>query len=554
MHQELPARTAAHQDVGERGGRFLLLTVFLAGVGTLGVEMIASRLLAPFFGTSQPIWAVVIGMTLIYLAAGYHLGGRLADRRPEERTLYQIIALAGVLTALIPPLARPILQLAQQTLAQLAVGGFLGALFGVLALFAAPVTLMAMVSPFAVRLQLRRVEQGVAAAGATVGTISALSTLGSIIGTFATVLLLIPALGTARTTFLFAGFLALLGALGLRDRRGLVALALVALIAALTLFTSGSTKSAGCAGCTLVYETESQYNYIQVATREHPLLGTQVALLLNEGLAIHSFFNTRYAETGDPLDTTTGGGPWDYFALAPYFVKDRDPSEITSLAMLGSAAGTVPQQFLALYGPETRIDAVEIDPRIIELGREHFALRDAAVSGEHPNYHSHAADARHWLATQPADARYDVIGMDAYHQPYIPFHLTTVEFFQLVSAHLSEEGVAVVNAGVGPDGDTRLGQSLARTMADVFPEVYIIDTARFGNQIIVGVKRAQGDGLAHFVANYERINDPALRAMMETVVARTFDPTETTYAPLTDDRAPIEALVDSLIFKAVAQP
>src|SRR5581483_1158160 len=130
--------------------RYLLLVVFFAGIGTLGIEMIASRLLAPYFGTSQPIWAAVIGLTLVYLAVGYRLGGSLADRQPDEHRLYQIIVAAGLLTGFIPVLSAPILSFAQQALTQFKVGGFLGALFGVLVLFSLPVILMAMVSPFAV--------------------------------------------------------------------------------------------------------------------------------------------------------------------------------------------------------------------------------------------------------------------------------------------------------------------------------------------------------------------------------------------------------------------
>jgi predicted membrane-bound spermidine synthase len=550
MEQPLPAEVSAARPVVRRSSPFLLLVVFLAGVGTLGVEMLASRLLAPYFGTSQPIWAVVIGLTLVYLAVGYHLGGRLADRRPDARLLYRLIVIAGLLTALIPPLAQPILGLAQRAVSQLAVGGFVGALFGVLLLFAAPVTLLAMVSPFAVRLRLQG-AQDVATAGSAAGTISALSTAGSIVGTFLTALYLIPALGSTATAYLFAAYLVLLGVLGLRDWRWLLALGAVAALAGYSLTARAAIKSAGCAGCTLVYEAESGTNYIQVATRQHPEFGEQVVLLLNEGLAVHSIYNLRYEQTGDPLDTTTGGGPWDYFAVAPYFVAGRSPEDVTSLAMLGSAAGTVPAQFLALYGPDTRIDAVEIDPEIVALGREYFGVRDASVTGGHPNYRVHAEDARFWLAARAEGASYDVIGMDAYHQPYIPFHLTTVEFFQLVQRHLTPEGVAVVNAGVGPDGDTRLGESIAVTMSRVFPEVYVIDTPRFGNQIVVGVNQAQGDGLATFVRNYAAIRDPDLRAMMETVIADRFDPSRTAYEPFTDDHAPVEALIDSLIFKTV---
>ncbi len=539
-----------------RSSRFLLLVVFLAGIGTLGIEMLASRLLAPYFGTSQPIWAVVIGLTLIYLTIGYRLGGALADRRPDEAVLYRIICWAGLLTAFIPLISDPILRFAQQALSHVMVGGFLGALIGVLILFAAPVILMATVNPFAVRLQLRRAEAGIANAGSVAGSLSALSTVGSIVGTFLTVLYLIPEVGVARTFFLFAGFLVLLGLIGLRDWRYLLMLLAVLGLAWLTLTIRPNIKSADCRDCSLVNEENSAYNYIQVATREGFTVTDQrtetVNLILNEGQAIHSIFNKRYEASKNPLDLLTGGGPWDYFSVAPYFYPNRDPSSVTSLAMLGSATGTMPKQFLAIYGPDTKIDAVEIDPRIIAVGREYFDMQDNAVSQAHPNYTVHAQDARYWLET--TNQKYDVIGMDAYHQPYIPFHLTTVEFFQSVKQHLTDQGVAVVNAGKGPDGDDRLGQALASTMIKVFPQVFIIDTANFGNQIVVGVNQPVGNGVQNFIANAQRINNPVLQTVMSWSInngpkpIREFRPQDATYAAFTDDHAPVEQLVDSLIF------
>lgn len=546
MSQEV---TAPSPDVKKsvtavlRAPSILVGTVFLCGVGTLGVEMIASRLLAPYFGTSQPIWAAIIGLTLVYLAVGYHLGGRLADRYPDERLLYRIVLLSGVATALIPLLAAPILGFAQRAVAQLAIGGFIGALFGVLALFAVPVTLLAMVGPFAVRLLLHRAAAGVSVAGAAAGTVSAISTVGSIVGTFLTVLVLIPAIGTTATTYVYAGLLVMLGAAGVRSRGALVVLALIAALAGYMLFASGPIKSAGCDGCTLIAEYESPYNYIQVATRRDPEYGQQVVLLLNEGLAVHSIYNTAY--DGNPLDTLTGGGPWDYFAIAPFVVPGRDPATVRSLAMLGSAAGTTPAQFLAIFGPETRIDAVEIDPVIIEVGRRYFNMRDASTGPDHPNYHVYAEDARYWLATR-GDV-YDVIGMDAYHQPYIPFHLTTVEFFRLVQRHLAADGVAVVNAGLGPDGDDRLSRAIVATMEQVFPQVIVIETARLSNQIIIGVNREVGDGYANLLDAYARIDHPALRRTFERVYVPTRR-SNASFAPFTDDHAPVERLVDTLIF------
>ncbi|NCC34603.1 MAG: spermidine synthase, partial [Chloroflexia bacterium] len=547
----------------ERRDRFLLVVVFLAGVGTLGIEMVMPRLLAPFFGTSQPIWAVVIGMTLAYLAVGYWLGGRLADRYPDERLLYWFIAWAGLLCAVIPLIARPVLLFAQGALRTVAAGGFLGALLVVLLLFAAPVILMATVGPFAVRLRLREAARGVEEAGRTAGTISALSTVGSIVGTFLTVLLLMPLIGSSATLFLFAAFLIVLAFVGLRDWRIGIMLAVVAALFGVHTFNAGTIKRADCAGCRLLAERESNYNYIQVAEQEVIYQGGRVdprrVLMLNEGQALHSIYRLRYRETGNPLDLLTDGGPWDYFTVAPFVYADRHPQQVQSFAMLGSAAGSIPKQFLAIYGPETRIDAVEIDGRIVEMGRRYFDLEDRDPA--FPFYTTYVADARYWLAT--TDQQYDVIGMDAYHQPYIPFHLTTVEFFTEVKQRLNPQGVAVVNAGRPASGDDRLVNALGSTMLAVFPEVYIIDT-RFANAILIGVKTPVGDGVTNFIRNADAIATlaetktqyQALQLVMYWSLnegrfgpVRPFTPTQARFTPFTDDLAPVERLIDGLILR-----
>ncbi len=535
-------------------GRFVLLVVFLAGVGTLGIEMVMPRLLAPFFGTSQPIWAVVIGMTLVYLAVGYWIGGRLADRWPDERVMYRLIAWAGLLCGVIPLVSRPILYAAQQALSGAVAGGFLAALVGVILLFAAPVILMATVGPFAVRLQMHRAAEGVAAAGRTAGAVSALSTLGSILGTFLPVLVLIPLIGTQRTIYLFAAFLLALALVGLRDWRYLWMVAVVAGLAAYTLWSGGAVRAATCYRCVIWDEAESAHNYIQVVLQEDfEEDGTpdmRLNLMLNEGHAIHSSYPLRYEQTGDPLDLLTGG-PWDYFAVGPYFYPDRSPDSVDSLALLGAAVGTIPKQFLAVYGDAVRIDAVEIDPRILEMGREYFAME--AGQPRYPNYHAYAQDARYWLAT--TDGRYDVIGMDAYHQPYIPFHLTTVEFFTEARAHLTERGVVVVNAGRPPGGDDRLENALASTMLAVFPQVFVMDTRmpRSASALLVGVNRPVGDGVANFAANAEAMDNAALRRVMGWALeegrgpVREFTPEQARFEPFTDDHAPVELLIDAII-------
>jgi hypothetical protein len=407
----------------------------------------------------------------------------------------------------------------------------------------------------------------VAAAGRTAGTISAVSTLGSIVGTFLTVLLLIPLIGSSATLFLFAAFLVALGLIGLRDWRAAAMLAAVALLFGAHLAMADVVKSADCRGCALLAERESDYNYIQVAEQQVEYAGGETdqrrVLILNEGQAIHSVYRLKYRESGNPLDLLTDGGPWDYFAVAPYVYAGLHPDEVGSLALLGSAAGSIPKQFLAIYGPETVIDGVEIDAKILEAGRRYFDMED--LDPAYPNYTTYAQDARLWLAG--AERTYDVIGMDAYHQPYIPFHLTTVEFFQEVRAKLNPRGVAVVNAGRPASGDDRLVNALASTMLEVFPQVFVIDT-RFSNAILVGVNTPVGDGGANFELNSARVAEAAaaetryqaLQLVMYWALSegrfgpvREFTRDQARYRPFTDDLAPVERLIDGLIFSEASR-
>lgn len=541
--------------------RYLMLLVFGGGICTLGIELTASRLLAPYFGTSQLIWANVIGLTLLYLTAGYTIGGRWADRRPDLGLLCTIIAVAGTFAAIIPLLAHPILKWSLSAFQSYSVGVFFGSLLGVLALFSVPITLLGMVSPFAIRLSIKDSD----GAGKTAGNLYAISTLGSIIGTFLPVLLLIPYVGTAMTIYIFAGGLVLIALPGLwlaRRRTAMVATAALVGIVLLALFPIGQIKAADCRGCSLIVEDDSAYNYIQIVERDNGAQGQMIGLVLNEGQAIHSIYYPRFAETGNPADLLTGG-PWDFYNIAPYFYPNRDPSSVDSMAMVGSAAGSVPKQFLAIYGDDSVIDGIEIDPRIVELGRKYFAMQDTdyyAARGEaakYPNFVTHVADGRVFFAGN--ERTYDIIGMDAYKQPYIPFHLTTKEFFQTVNAHLTPGGVAVVNAG-RPGSDYRLVNVLASTMSSVFPQVYMIDVPANGNTMLIGVPSDVGDGVANFEANYARMQDPTLRTVMQMALdtndrklpVRRWDGSAESRV-FTDDKAPVESVIDQIIVKAATE-
>lgn len=181
----------------------LLLLVVVAGMASMSVEMAASRLLAPFFGTSLYIWGILIGLILAYLTAGYWLGGRLADSRPSRPLFYAVNAIGAVAVALVGLLATPVLGTALRTTEDVPFGLFWGAIAGCVVLFAIPIVLLGAVGPFAIRLSV----SGLAGSGSAAGTVFALTTIGSLIGTFGAVFLLIPEWGTRATLYSFAGVL-----------------------------------------------------------------------------------------------------------------------------------------------------------------------------------------------------------------------------------------------------------------------------------------------------------------------------------------------------------
>jgi spermidine synthase len=494
--------------------RLLLPLAFTGGLASLGIEFAAARLLAPFFGQSLFIWGTLIGLILIYLTAGYYLGGRLADRHPQPRLLFQLTAAAALWTALIPLISRPILSLAQTGFAQLSVGLVLGSLVSVMVLFALPVILLGMVSPFVIRLRIRDLES----AGNAAGAVYALSTLGSILGTFLPVFWLIPTYGTRPTIFILAFLLGLMSAVGLVWGGGGRIYALIPLaILALAFLSGGGIK--GAAYGKELYETESAYSYIQVLKS-----GTETQLLIDDGHAVHSIY--------DPTSLYTHGY-WDDALLAPFFGSGRAPRHI---ALVGLAGGTVARQFTAIDGP-VAIDGVELDPKLVEVGRRYFAMTE-------PNLHVIVADGRYWMATTAG--RYDVIFVDAYRQPYIPFYLTTREFFQSARAHLNPGGVLAINVGRTAD-DRRLVDALGGTLSSVFPHVFTIDTSvRFTNTVIYATDTSTS--VAQFVARAQAQTNPKLAPIVADATS-SGNPQEVRPNGIvfTDDLAPVERLIDNII-------
>jgi spermidine synthase len=279
----------------------------------------------------------------------------------------------------------------------------------------------------------------------------------------------------------------------------------------------------------LIFEQESLYNYIQVVREPD---GT-MELVLNEGHAIHSVYNPSQVLTG---------WYWDYFLAAPYFNAGAAAGRVRRVAVVGLAGGTIARQYTAVYGP-VPIDGAEIDPAIVAAGQRYFAMTE-------PNLHVHVADGRAFL--RASHEQYDVVAIDAFQQPYIPFQLTTKEFFEEIRAHLSPTGVVCLNTG-HTRTDYRLVQAFVNTLHQVFPSVYIFNVPdTFNTEVMATVSPTSLDT---FRANLQQA---APGSLMSTVAAEVLPVAQAAQPEaggivFTDDRAPIEQLTDQLLLSYIQQ-
>jgi predicted membrane-bound spermidine synthase len=432
-------RTAAGDGV--RGVRLALwlVTPFFTGAVIMAQELVAFRLYAPYFGYSIYVWGSMISVVMAALAVGYALGGWIADRSRTDLPLYCLI-LASALYQL------GVLFVVRALLRSLAHGvDFRGAIFGSLIIFAPPMTAMATAGPFLIRLLARAGRVGSAAGG-----VYAISTVGSIAGILVTSFYLVPHFGTQRTLEVICVVSALTGVCGimLRIPAALLALAMVALILRFVPATSWPS--------TTIWAAESAYNLVRVDRN-----GSWLILKLNDDRGVHTIRDERTGWTRHYYDD---------FALGPLLVPAR------RLLVLGMGGGGSISS-TRVTAPAIDIDAVEIDPKVVEAAQRFFGL-----DVEDARLHIHVADARPWLVRNQ-DA-YDLVHVDLYQGgPYIPFYLITEEFFQAVRAHMTNDGLLMMNLF-----DTGAKQELLRstvaTLKQVYPTVLVL-TVGNGNRMLL---------------------------------------------------------------------
>jgi len=503
--------------------RYLYVGVFFAGCASLAVELTASRLLGNYFGSSNLVWATIIGLVLIYLSVGYTIGGKWADRSPKFETFFTILLWSSLLIGMIPLASRPVLRAASHAFDELRVAELIGSFVSVLLLFSIPVTLLGTASPFAIRLAIDEKESS----GKIAGRIYTLSTLGSFIGTFLPVLVLIPILGTYRTFVAISLLLMLPAWFGLGFTVNFKSAIRYLWMPVILLITSGiGLRGLDKIADHTIYEGESAYNYIQVQEID----GYRI-LRLNEGQGIHSIYHPQIKDYN---------GPWEQVLVSPFFYP---PSEnfisVDRIAILGLAAGTSAQQASIVF-PDAKIDGYEIDPEIVKVGYDLFDL-------DNKNLTVFIKDARSGL--NQSNFSYDIISVDAYKPPYIPWHLTTREFFLEIKNKLTEKGTLVINVARIFD-DRRLVDSLYQTIRTEFPSVYIVDIPNSLNSMIFATKNPTL--FENLIQNYIILEDsstkiPLLMHSLEIAILNQ-QPAPNTGIVLTDDHAPTEQIINSMVF------
>lgn len=505
--------------------RLLSVLVFTSGMSVMAVEMTGLRLLAPYFGTSLVVTTVLIGSMMAFLSLGYWLGGRWGDRHPSLRQLSSVTAVASGFILALPLISQPILRGASAVLRPLvageelsnpavAVASLVGGLLGTLGLLAIPVTLMGTVSPWAVRLAIVRLED----AGKLSGRLYALSTFGSIIGSFLPALVLVPLFGVRRTFLLIGALLLTVSALGLLSRGRAIAVGGASL--ALLLIPSGTVRPMEG----LVYESESIYHFIQVVQEPYGSCPDAYHLYLNEGVGVHS------VKCPNPEQEIRG--VWTYMATAPLWMKEVRPDP--DMLIIGLAGGTIARQSLEAF-PQSKIVGVEIDADVVEAGLKY-------LDNDDPRIKPVVMDGRIYI--QSTSRRFDVVLMDAYRQPYIPFHLVTEEFFREVHERLNEGGVLAVNVASVRGVSKDLAAMIYRTMKEVFDTVIWVQ-ATTSNDVIFAMKSPTDPTLAatRLERGYDTVAYDQIRTRYRKKIMGPVPGWEEARL-LTDDQAPVEMAWD----------
>ncbi len=516
---------------------YLYLTEFFAGMSVMAVELGASRLLAPYFSSSQIVWTIIIGTIMIAMALGNIMGGRWADKNPNPDKLYGRIIIAAIWIALIPVVGKYIVIGISALLVFTVSTNFLviAAFAACMIIFVFPLFLLGTVTPSLVKYTVDSLDDS----GKVVGYLNASNTIGSIIGTFVPTFISIPAVGTSITFLIFAGILMLLAIIYFVYGKTRSVKAIVGAIIFLIACIFGHGDSFAFWEKDLTYEGESIYNYLQVYEDDN-----KVVLSTNVLFGVQSVYRK---------EKTLTGMYYDYAMVAPYMAGIKEKDEVKIL-VLGMGTGTYATQ-CNRYFDNVTVEGVEIDQKITDLAHEYFELpEEVKVTTYDGRAYLEALKAEKKNTTydisadQAANLKYDVIMVDAYQDITIPFQMSSVEFFDLVKSQLKEDGVMVVNMNMKTDTEGGINDYLSDTISSVFDTVYTVDVQNNTNRELFASNNP--DMINRMTKGIEKETDEDLKNMMDKV-ENSLVKYEAGDLILTDDKAPVELLsmkaIDALI-------
>jgi spermidine synthase len=487
-------------------------------MSVMAVELSISKLFAPYFGTSQPIWTVIIGLIMISMSIGNVLGGRSADKHNSMNRLYLIIWAAALWIAVIPFIGKYIIVAVIGLLALFFPNNLLitGSAISCLILFSVPLIGLGMVSPYLVKLGVTDIGN----TGKTAGKIYAMNTIGSIIGTFVPTFITIPYVGTSKTFLIFSLILNLICFIYfILKKTKLIRVTVSSIIILTLLILPISNSYAFWSKC--VVEDESMYNYLQVTENKD-----SVYLSTNVAFGVQSVYKK---------DNKLSGLYYDYALMAPQFVRNFDSGNKLDLLILGNGTGTYAKQS-KIYYPNTKTDAVEIDPKIVDLSKKYFNLKDNEAT-------IYQTDGRTFLSDKKCGV-YDVIMVDAYHDITVPFHMATKEFFTDVSKHLKPGGVIILNINMKSKGNNPINQYLSQTVKSVMNKVYTCDLNNSTNLLLFASNDAEMKDI--YDKNILKLSSSPLSPVSQYVRDNLQEITESKLV-FTDDLAPVDVLGQSLL-------
>lgn len=419
----------------------LEFAVFICGAVVMIFELVGSRVIGPFLGTSLFVWTSLIGIILASLSLGYYLGGKQADKNASMSRLARIILLAAICIAISIGIKDVLLLFLQKNVGEIRIASVIASIV----LFMPASVYLGMVSPYAAKLKLSSLEN----TGRTIGNLYALSTAGSIFGTLFAGFYLIPFFGTNKLLIFLAIILVLISIiLSLKTKLKLKITALLILVMGLIAFNFLDTLLIKNG----FIDLDTSYNRVFITDSRQQSRGLTIRRMGINNEA-HS---AMYLESDELVSE---------YAKSYHLIRHFYP-DFKSCLMLGGAGYSFPKSYLKTY-PNANIDVVEIDPKVTQLAKDYFKLK------EDPRLGIYHKDGRTYL--NHTDKTYDIILGDAFNSSYsIPYQLTTQESAQKMHDILNEDGVVILNIISSIEGDSgKFFRSEYATFKAVFPQLFV---------------------------------------------------------------------------------